>query len=546
MTFDDVNQNVFGFTALIVSLVALLTTILQVLQQYFSSAEGYRRCAESVMGRWSQGTRRKLRLQEFRIEVVFETPVIFVAKPTNDRGPIPKKDIHYIDGTVDSYEKTRVLQPEAQTLADDNATARVHTADDEKASWVIFLSALQLQEQKFRAWDLEMRTKKPLRDGCEKTREPTHMLAVGLQVKTRSWDFIPSSITKPYATTAICHLVEMMSMLGLYWKVFDQSTWNLRAEGNGFILTCTTVHGLGVMVQFATTGSSNFKENRLIPCEAVKELTFGSVPNIFDDDCYLNREKETQSLELVFGSAEDVETTLESLGCQAETLKQYKKDHRHIFSVSFEIIGMLSKVFRIRGSNFRMLPNPTEDSWLKKIGAKASWKITSLMDVFHLKLADFIVREGLQPDHPISKISVQWKRISELDCSDEVNLSLDIREAIHDALDKQTDFLLSIRQVNVLNVLVAHITKVMEVLDDPVSPLNIIVLANKELAFMTYYFQDVRLAVVGITGRKEEQEERNLIWISLIFRMLCWLLLHDFDKADTKIVPSNLKGSRMP
>ena len=48
--FDNLSQNVFGLVALIVSLVALVTTVLQVLQQYYSSAEGYRRCAESVMG----------------------------------------------------------------------------------------------------------------------------------------------------------------------------------------------------------------------------------------------------------------------------------------------------------------------------------------------------------------------------------------------------------------------------------------------------------------------------------------------------------------
>ncbi|KAI9051018.1 hypothetical protein LZ554_005126 [Drepanopeziza brunnea f. sp. 'monogermtubi'] len=528
MTFDNINQNVFGFTALVVSLVALLTTVLQVLQQYFSSADGYRRCAPSVMGLWAQGTHRKLRLREFRIEVVFETPVIFVAKPSNKRGPIPGRTIHYIDGTETSYTNTRVLQPMAQKQEEMESTARVHTADDEKASWVTFLSALQLQEKLSREWDAEMRTLKPLRDGCTTPQDPEYVLTVGLQGKTRSWDFIPSSITKPYATSAICHLVEMMSMLGLYWKVFDQSIWNLRAEGNGFILTSTTVHGLGVMVVFASTGTPSFRGNRVIPCEAVKQLAFGTVPNIFDHGSYLDREKETQSLELVFGSPEDEETTLESLGCQAETLKRYKTDRKHIFSVSFEIIGMLSKVFRIRGSNF------------------PSWRTTSIMEVFQKQLASFIITEGLPYNNPLCKISTEWKRIAELDCSDEANLGLEAREAIHDALDKQTAFLLSIRQVDVLNILVAHIVKVMEVLDNPVSPLNIIVLANKEVAFMTYYFQEIRPAVVGNTGTKIEQDEKNLIWISLIFRMLCWMLLHDFDKADTKIVPSDLKGSRMP
>ncbi len=207
---------------------------------------------------------------------------------------------------------------------------------------------------------------------------------------------------------------------------------------------------------------------------------------------------------------------------------------------------MLSKTFRLRGSNFRMLPNPTSDSWLKKTGAKASWKITSIMEIFQSKLAEFITTEGIQSDHPVSKIASQWKRITELDCSDEANLSLEVREAIHNALDERTEYLLSIRQLDVLNVLVAHITRVVEVLDNPFSPLNIIVLANKEEAFMSYYFQDIRPAVVGSAGSRKEQGDRNVIWISLIFRMLCWLLLHDFDKADTKIVPADLKGSRMP
>lgn len=329
------SQNLLALSALVISLVALFTTIVQVLQQYFSSAEGYRRCADSVMGLWAKGTHRKLRLQEFRIEVVFETPVIFTAGPENKRGPIQGRAIHYIDGTEDSYRHTRVFGPTAQKRIEAEATARVHTADDERASWVTLLSTLQLKESMSRKWDLEFREKccPPREDRPRSAIKPPHYpLAVGLQSKTRSWDFIPSSITKPYATSAICHLVEMMSMLGLYWKVFDQSAWNLRAEGNGFILTSTTVHGLGVMVVFATTGKSTSEERRVIPCQEIKELAFGTVPTIFEDEAYVNKDKDTQSLELVFGTAEEVANTLENLGCQADTLKKYNKDHKHIFS----------------------------------------------------------------------------------------------------------------------------------------------------------------------------------------------------------------------
>lgn len=334
-TLDNLNQNVFGLVALIVAVIALLTTCLQVAQQYFSSAEGYRRCAESVMGLWSGGTHRQLRIREFRVEVVFEVPVIFVAPPSNQRGPIMNRPIHYIDGTPESYKNTKVRQPDDQKKKDRETIQRIHTADDERASWVTLLSSLQTEELKSREWDNATRLKKPTGDLI---KSPEYELAVGVQVKTRSWDFVPASMTKPYATSAICHLVEMMAFLGMYWKVFDQILWNLRAEGNGFILTSTTVHGLGVMVVFTVTGQSEFKQDRVIPSNDVKALCFGTVPNIFEEREYLEKvDTESQSLELKFGSQDDVDMTLESLGCKPLILERYRKDHRHIFSGKFHL-----------------------------------------------------------------------------------------------------------------------------------------------------------------------------------------------------------------
>lgn len=36
------------------------------------------------------------------------------------------------------------------------------------------------------------------------------------------------------------------------------------------------------------------------------------------------------------------------------------------------------------------------------------------------------------------------------------------------------------------------------------------------------------------------------IWCTLVFRMICWLMLHDFSKSDQQIPRSELLGSRMP
>ncbi|TGO33846.1 hypothetical protein BHYA_0225g00290 [Botrytis hyacinthi] len=552
---DNLNQNVFGLVALIIAVIALLTTCLQVAQQYFSSAEGYRRCAESVMGLWSGGTHRQLRIREFRVEVVFEVPVILVAPPNNKRGPIMNKPIHYIDGTTESYKNTKVREPDDQLKKDEESIQRIHTADDERASWVTLLSSLQTEELESRKWDKLNRLTRPTGIKC-----PEYELAVGLQVKTRSWDFVPASMTKPYATSAICHLVEMMALLGMYWKVFDQIQWNLRAEGNGFILTSTTVHGLGVMVVFTVTGKSTFEQDRVIPSNDVKALCFGTVPNIFEEKDYLEKvDTESQSLELKFGSEDDVELTLESLGCTPDILKRYRKDHRHIFSVSFEIIGMLGKVTRIRGSNFRMIPNPTQDPWLKKAGSKPAWKVSKLMTIFQEKLEDLYRKES-DVDKPskldlFDKIMKRWQDIQSLrpgEEIDEYNLTIEEREMIHDAIDEQTKYLLhELRQKDVLQVVVAHLNEVTKILEDHNSSLNSIVSVQKEEPFLSIYFEKILPAVAERDiDEKElsssEREQRNIIWISLMFRMLCWLLLHDWNKDDKCGVPPDLKGSRMP
>lgn len=202
-----------------------------------------------------------------------------------------------------------------------------------------------------------------------------------------------------------------------------------------------------------------------------------------------------------------------------------------------------------------MIPNPTNDQWTKKVGKKASWKVARFMEIFQSKLHEIITKDRLPNEHRIAEIYNQWQEIQELGCKDEADLSLDAREAIHDALDEQTKFLLKLSQLDILSVLVGHITKVIAVLQSPQSPLNTIVLLNKEDALLDYYFSKIRPEVVGtkdvkgtvvVISSETEKAERDVIWISLIYRMLCWFMLHDFDKMDVKIVPSDLKGSRMP
>ncbi|THV43687.1 hypothetical protein BGAL_1109g00010 [Botrytis galanthina] len=546
MGFDQLDKNVLGIVALICSAIALLQIFVLICHQFLLSAKGFDRCSEPVIGLWSKSTYRRFNMKEFRFEVVFETPLVSIACLIDSSDPVGGRETFYIDGTTKSYRNTRVFEPDLALRKNQTAIQQIHTADDEQSSWVALLSSLHHRELESRAWDEQVRLRSPHMNGMIKG--PEYELVVGIQVESRRWSFVPDIITRPYATTTLSHMIEMAALMGIYWRVFDQSQWSLRAEGNGFNIISEIVHNLGVMIKFTIVGKSVFRGDLVIPSNQIKELCFGSVPDIFEDRKDLTTDSMSQSLFLNFGSQDNVELTLESLGCTPELIEGYKKNHKHIFPISFEIIGMLGKVVRLRKSAFRMISNPTQDYWLKKVSRKPSWRITKLMTGLLKKLAELSELEGYIEshfeDHTYFAIMKKWEDIESLGYIEEYDLSIEVREKIHDAIDERTEFLLDeTRQTDVFQVIVAHLEKVTKALNDDTFPLCFMHSVNKEEALIEYYFDTI---LCSITQDADEKEQRHIIWVSLIFRMLCWLLLHDWHKDDKCRVPSDLKGSRMP
>ncbi|TEY30106.1 hypothetical protein BOTCAL_0898g00020 [Botryotinia calthae] len=249
--FGQLDQNVLGITALVFSVVALLNMSLLIVRQFLLSTEGYYRCTESVIGLWSKGAYRRFNMKKFQFEVVFETPIIYISSLVNKRDQIRNEEIFYIDGTPTSYRDAKVFERDQEKIKERDRILRVHTADDEQSSWITLLSSLQRRELESRAWDEQVRSKNPRIN--EMIKGPEYELAVGIQVKIRSWNCVPASVTRPYATTTISHVVEMLALMGMYWRVFDQTQWSLRAEGNGFIVTSDIDQSLGVMIRFIIT-----------------------------------------------------------------------------------------------------------------------------------------------------------------------------------------------------------------------------------------------------------------------------------------------------
>jgi hypothetical protein len=201
-----------------------------------------------------------------------------------------------------------------------------------------------------------------------------------------------------------------------------------------------------------------------------------------------------------------------------------------------------------------MLPNPTMDPWVKKPrpGGPSHWKIGNLLRVFENKVKGLSKKTGITDSTKIINRCWESLVLSELD---EFKLPLIKRELFHDTVDEMTQHLLSLKQSEVLSVLVWHIERVAAHLEDQKSPINTISFTSMDSAevLMNYYFDIIRPEVISCKSDGDikmlsdtEKEQRNGIWLALMFRMLCWLMLHDFDSTHINLVDSDLKGSRMP
>lgn len=688
-----------AIVSLVIALVALLGTVLQVLQQYYASATGFSNCDVRVMGEWSQSKRRVFRWKELRFEVQFETPVMFVCRADNMNGPIKEKPILCIDGTFDSQQATKTdpLEPHLPEVRpspasrpssmvkipslgflDESRTRkrkmgtwtsnrtntnsslsagkpesakRIHTADNEKATWVHLLTEFQRMELESHRWVKSERQRHLQKNQSRIRPEPAfgdRELVVAVQAKSRSWDNMPSNIKKPYATTTMCHIIEMAAMLGLHWKEFDRSTDKYRAEGNGYLLTGAHMPDLGVMFNFQIYGKHNFRDSRTVPSELVKVFAFGIVPTIYSRAAHMPPNfvtEEPEDLEYLYlGSLNELAETVASFGCNTHTadiLRDDKKKHGHLFPIGFEIMGMLSKTLHISDLPFRMVPNPTVYTWDKKF-----FDLRRLLNEFHL----FIHNDDLIPTAslhaPISEhlqelrehtarvsraLSDQWedwrreKQAGTKPDRNEHYLNLVSCDELHTAITWCDDFLkLPNNQECVKIVLREHIQEVLRIVNDEqkvavskqdadaeikakrasihahqsagraqsgVLQLSAASPEQRHHVLMDIYFGEVLPRVVERSNLSLQRPETTLhfggtvssyeaspsfpmpplpplapqesvefnhshsrsgtlsseVWCTLVFRMLCWLRLHDFTKDDRQISSkSELCGSRLP
>ncbi|EFQ31545.1 modin [Colletotrichum graminicola] len=654
---DDDNRTelIVALVALVISVLAFVISMLQALQQYYASATGYSSCTPKVMGDWARFTHRRFRWYEFRFEVEFEVPIIFVAPPTNASGPLglhKDKEITYMTGTSDSYKKTFTWNQQQydkidKSLRAGNSRQAIHTADNELANWLGLLMAIQRMEKESRIWqDNEYFGHSNPQWEDQTPCHPhtpavvfTHTLTVGMQRKKKSWDSMPDNMKKPYATTTISHLVEIAGMLGVHWKEFNRNEDRYRAQGNGFSITGYDVDDLGIVFTFEKIGPTWFHENRIVPHNLVKELFFGYCPTIFrpvnsSNHKYADEPKDIGTLQL--GSMSAIAETLVVIGCNTNAVQYFRKPqsdtrHVHLFPIAFELLGMVGVVLQIPGTAFRMLPNPTIWHWDRKsfslrtfLGdyvqalSEASAYDPRLNHTENTRIAAMIKEAGKIEDKFLEMESRDGPEaiLRPTSNTEEKIYSNDLVMVLHSAISRCDEFLTNPLRINLVqNVLRVHLQEVLRILNDtegeykaaekgrennehlqdPVLPgvssagraneereevqKEISLLQKLDLASSSerhgvladIYLFSVRKRVIEVVCRQlligksrrerarsfistasgepqnHDQGQRvNDIWCMLVFRMVCWLLLHDFHGKDIHVEKSEVFGSRLP
>ncbi|KAK3688904.1 hypothetical protein B0T22DRAFT_512812 [Podospora appendiculata] len=636
---DSLNDKV-AIAALVISTLALLGVVLQYVQTILARSYGLPYRDKEVLGKWAPYARLKWGF--FRVEVEYEAPIIFLAANNNENGPqegIP----WYVDGSHESCVQTRVEDPTADPEFSQTAIARerVHTVKHELATWIHLISATQKMERDSKIWE----TNKWRQANMQQPPLPKVVsLVVNIQPMKRSFDKHPAT-RRPYATTAICHIIELCAVLGIYWKEFDRDNNKYRAEGNGYSVLGSRINDFGLVFTFEKPGWPQFKKNRVIPTAEVKELCFGNVPTFYrpeNEDVHwkqpVNEQASLKTLQL--GSRAEIAETLNLIRCNEYTTQCYsdpKKKHAHLFPVVFEVLGMLARPLHARNRAFTYLPNP-----VITLGYTFNTELANSIHARARKLDDELpYQEGdYSPEH----LNHLHQAIDYLDSSI-LSDTQNAKDVVLDVLRRHVqEVLLAINTTNEgtdssgnnNNNNPAQSQPQPTIPKDPALPtkgdisfsdLLQVPHEKREFSLMDKYFSSIRPRAVNINtdlqhphdqqaakasltihDQQQQQEDnhtaathgtemtnmaptqnpdgqppalprhgttfstmpfsrsgtwvtnsgtaagpttspievrRNTIWCALVFRMICWLMLHNFDKKDVQLPKSELMGSRL-
>lgn len=545
-----VNSESIADVALVISIIALLVTSGQLLSQIFATAEGHRHCQPSVIGNWASLTRRKWRWSSFRFETIVTTPEIELMPFGKTRDGVLLLKLWSSSRNYSGRHSFYDLLS--------NRDAQV-SQKKELVCWIPFLRELKKSmESDQRACYLEGASYLSHWDSAEKRNIQT--LPV-LTHKSRSWDFMPPEIVRPFASTTVSDIAIIALRMGMSWKVLKPEEGVMEAEGNGHVLSSTLIRSLGTLIRYIRSSGPNFEVNPYFQSqgdrgkagsfivETVKadRMWFGILPvNIYLLD--------GRPLDIFIGDSQSVYEIMDLIDPSLEATKELKSTAPSLFGFN-DIIPMLAPWMRQKGTIVNTLPSVTYD-------VRGITYHESSQNVFYTRLKKHIQDSGYTRDSGnIKEVLVAWDILNR-DYPKEWG---EFKGAIHtiqflDALevnyDKITDCLERINTEGsgyyfcLVKVHLTRATLVKSQAEEAVrkSELNSTVTSGPAWVAeaMNIYWDNMHLY-------KADMRERGYLdgalveemWILSMFRAFLWSRAHEFDNRRDPL-PSKYYGSQLP
>ena len=323
--------------ALAIALVAFVTALGQLFQQYFATADGYRRCQHSVMGKWASKTRLRWRWREFRFETLYTTPEIFMAGSVGNivyDGLAWSRREDYVLVTGSEESRARMLISSDQFELSSPQQTRPNR---DLVCWIPLLNAMH------RA----VRTYAEVVD-CQRP---------AVSFEENSWDFQLPDIVRPLARTSVSDIAVIARRMGMRWKDFRPVDGVMRAEGSGHIMTATIVRSLGILLQYSFSRSSKLsflkQKETYIPNSDSDDLGFGVVNT---------RYTTVSSRRLRIGTQQEILVALDLLdssGVSSSKIQKILSTDPSFHLPMADIVAMSMDLLRLRGTTLVQVPAPS-------------------------------------------------------------------------------------------------------------------------------------------------------------------------------------------
>ena len=479
-----------------------------------------------MIGDWAKLTKRKWHWTSFRFETVVSTPVIRL-------GPAVRSDI----GTTISP-----FGPNKQPLPD------YENSQDELACWIPFLR------------EIEKHTRAHYR------LPPRLRLVETLPIvenKSRSWDFMPPEVVRPFASTTAGDMAILALRLGMTWKSFRPEEGLMEAEGNGHVLSATLVRALGILVRYSKVSTyddllegqslrllfSSFVENSVTDKMRFGYLDFDS---IFGSPMYM-KIGDPQAVYKLMTEIDPCNTSTNNLKSMEPSLYGFN-----------DIIALVSPWLRYKGMTINGVPLVTYD-------VLGSTIFPAAQSVFYTRLKDHsqslggsstFVKKALQAwDTLDQKFPKLWKESPPREWLSEGHGDvLDFLDAVQDthALISKLLFGLSrgfsIRDRFLWNLVKVHVaratsvkTRAQAAVKNATRPDQNSQLSPQWIAVsMELYWDDIGYYQGEMERRSRAHPDYVTdAWILLMFRAFLWSRGHEFDTSRQPL-PSKYYRSQIP